>query len=80
MGYTNIQTKLLYAKKSTYTDSANPDLRHPVLPAVNGTYDTVRRRWWMNQGVVRDRDEQIVFMQFDADALAAIAKKAKGLR
>lgn len=76
MGYTNIQTKLLYAKKSTYTDSANPDLRHPVLPAVNGTYDTVRRRWWMNQGVVRDRDEQIVFMQFDADALAAIAKKA----
>lgn len=76
MGYTNIQTKLLYAKKSTCTDSANPDLRHPVLPAVNGMYDTVRRRWWMNQGVVRDRDEQVVFMQFDADALAAIAKKA----
>lgn len=76
MGYTNIQTKLLHAKKSTYTDSANPDLRHPVLPAANGAYDTVQRRWWMNQGVVRDRDEQVVFMQFEADALAAIAKKA----
>ena len=76
MGYSNIQTKLIYAKKSTFTDSANPDLRHPVLPAANGSYDTVRRRWWMNQGVVRDRDEQVVFMQFDADALTAIAKKA----
>ena len=80
MGYTNIQTKLLHAKKSTYTDSANPDLRHPVLAASSMVSDLVQRRWWMNQGVVRDRDEQIVFMQFNADDMTAIAKKAVWFR
>lgn len=80
MGYTNIQTKLLHAKKSTYTDSANPDLRHPVLAASSQVSDLVQRRWWMNQGVVRDRDEQIVFMQFNADDMTAIAKKAVWFR
>ena len=77
MGYINTRAQELYAKNATYTDAANPDLRHAVTTGEDvNVAEPVEKTWALIQGKVREHAEKITFMQFDASDLAALAKKA----
>lgn len=77
MGYINTRAVELYAKNATYTDAANPDLRHAVTTGADvNVAEPVEKTWALIQGKVREHAEKITFMQFDSSDLAALAKKA----
>lgn len=77
MGYINTRAQELYAKNATYTDAANPDLRHAVTTGADvNVAEPVEKTWALIQGKVREHAEKITFMQFDSSDLAALAKKA----